>query len=417
MTKKRCQRQAHGLAGPMIIVLIGLLLAAGPRFAAAQEADTLAERPTGKKVIEIEIKDEGITARTSADTDGKKISRAIVIDEDGILLNGKKVDIDELVDSAMKSVTVEGGSVVKVGEDFTVAENEIVDGDLVSVGGDVTVAGTVSGDVAVIGANLYLESTGTIKGDAITVAGALHQEPGARIGGQRVGIMQFRALPSHFTIHGPYYFMHPFRSFLNFGIPLILFIIFSLLLVALVVFFAPKSVARVQQAIEVSLLKSVLLGFAAAILFLPLFVILCITIIGIPVALFLQPIAYFVASIMGFAGVSLFVGSTLDKRSGFHLATPYAQVIVGVLVIELALILAWVFTLGGKILIPLFWLFQLIGWIIISVAGLAGLGAVTWTRFGKRSVIPAGSPIPPMSASLTGDSPGNQHLPEAPRPS
>ena len=148
-------------------------------------------------------------------------------------------------------------------------------------------------------------------------------------------------------------------------------------------------------------MKSILLGFAAHIVFLPLFVLLCVTIIGIPIAFIVQPIAYFVASIMGFAGVSLFVGTKIHRGSSLTLATPMAKIIVGALAIELALILAWFLTLGGSVLLPLFWLFQLIGWIIISVAGMAGLGAAAWTRFGLRSVIPAQAPVaqPPTPSS------------------
>jgi hypothetical protein len=97
---------------------------------------------------------------------------------------------------------------------------------------------------------------------------------------------------------------------------------------------------------------------------------------------------------MGFAGVCLFVGTKLDRSSGLKLPTPLAKMLVGALAIELAFILAWVLTLGGRILAPLFWLFHLIGWFIIFVASMAGLGATAWTRFGRCPVVTATAPSP-----------------------
>ena len=402
MIETRYRPSARVLTCLIIAPLAALLIAGGFSPVAAEDADTTGHPDQRRLAVEIEIGNEGVTVRTSAEEKKKRaeISAGITIDDEGITVNGVCVEALDLADSVLKCITVEGGSIVKFGEDTIIEEDEIVDGDLVSFGGNVTVRGTVTGDVAVIGGDLYLKSTGTIKGDVTTLGGKLHQEPGAEIRGQRVGV-----LPLHFRTKLPLLITHPFRSFVSFGIPLVLFIILSLSLAFLVVFFAPRNVERVRETIESAPLKSVLLGFGAAILFMPLFVLLCITIIGIPVALIIQPIAYSVASIMGFAGVSLFVGAKLDQRTGLTLPSPLAKILVGALAIELAFILAWIFTLGGGILAPLFWLFQTIGWIIISLAGLAGLGAVVWTRFGKRSVVTAAvvahqapPPSPPENA-------------------
>jgi hypothetical protein len=276
-----------------------------------------------------------------------------------------------------------------------VKEEEIVDGDLVSFGGNITVAGTVTGDVAVIGGNIHLRPTGIIKGDVHTFGGSIHQEPGGQIRGQRVGV-----LPKDFRIYTPFpIFMHPFKNLLTFGLPLLFFVIISMLFVTLAGFFAPHHVERIGQAIETEPLKSILLGFAALVLALPLFLLLCVTIIGIPVALIAQPIAYFIGGIMGFAGVSLFVGTKLQRGTSLSLSTPLAKILLGALIIEAALILAWFLTLGGRPFAPLFWLFYLIGWIIFLVASMAGLGAVIWTRFGIRPVLAAVTSAPPVPPS------------------
>jgi hypothetical protein len=311
-------------------------------------------------------------------------------------------------DSIISSLAVESGSIIRFGEPVVVKADEVVDGDLLSIGGDVTVAGTVSGDVAIVGADLHLLPTGVIKGDILTFGGTIHQQPGGEIRGQRVGV-----LPKNFHVYGPFpIFYSQLNNLITFGLPLLFFVIISFLFLTLAGFFVPHHVERIGEAIEAAPLKSILLGFAALVLALPLFILLCVTIIGIPVALIAQPIAYFVAGIMGFAGVSRFVGIKL--RHGAVSGSPLSTIFIGALIIEGALILAWFFTLGGRPFAPLFWLFYLIGWIVYLVALMAGLGAVIWTRFGIRAVAEGEAQVPPVPPSSdmdrTPDEPGGSAL-------
>jgi hypothetical protein len=385
------RRRVSILTYMIIGSLATLLIAGGVSLVAAQVADTVRGEAREKRTVEIEISEQGIILRDSEDKEGKEAKIGVIIDDEKITVGGKEIDLQHL-DTTMRCIA-EGGSIIRFGEDITIEENECVDGDLVAFGADITVRGLVAGDVAVIGGDLHLEATGVIKGDVATVGGQIHQEPGSEIRGQRVGVGP--VVPIFIPIRLSYFSSrHALPSFVSFGIPLIVMISFSLLVVALVAFFAPRSVQRIQEAIQLAPLKSFLLGFLAIILFLPLFIILLITIIGIPVALIIQPIAYSLASIMGFAGVSLFVGARLDRSSGLKLPTPLAKMLVGALAIELAFILAWVFTLGGSILAPLFGLFIFIGCTILFVASMAGLGATAWTRFGRRSVVAAMAPTP-----------------------
>jgi hypothetical protein len=398
----------------MFLVTIGTALLIGIPFATAQETDTLAapkkttpqeketpeEKAVGQKARELEAlemkaraeKNRLYQLRITAEEQAKEISRDIVIDEEGIVLNGKKYHYEQLEDSIISSLTIEGGSIIKLGEPVLIKEDEIVDGDLLSFGGEVTVFGTVSGDVAIVGADLYLKPTGIIKGDIFTLGGSVHQEPGGEIRGQRINVLR-----ENLRVYGPFpmFFSH-FENLVTFGIPLLFFVIISFLFLALAGFFVPRHVERIGEAIQVAPLRSILLGFAALVLALPLFILLCVTIIGIPVALIAQPIAYFVAGIMGFAGVSLFVGIKLRQGAGALSESPLSRIFLGALIIEGALILAWFFTLGGKAFAPLFWLFYLIGWIVYLVALMAGLGAVIGTRFGIRPITAPATPTPPV---------------------
>lgn len=388
----------------IITSLTALLIVDGPSLGAAEGGDTTQVKAKGKRAIEIQIGDEGITVRPPAGEEKTRRLKGIVISEEGILLNGKIIAAQDL-DTAMRCLA-EGSSIIKFGEDITVEENECVDGDLVSFGGDITVRGLVTGDVAVIGGDLYVKSTGIIKGDITTVGGKLHQEPGAEIRGQRVGVGP--VVPLHLRFPGA-----PFGPLINFtliGIILAFFIVISLFLAALASFFVPRNVERIRETVEQAPLKSFLLGLVAVILFLPLWLLLSITIIGIIVA----PVAYTVAGIMGFAGVSLFVGAKLHKGTSLTLSSPLAQIIVGALAIELAFILAWVFTLGGRFLTPLSLLFHLIGWITLSVAGMVGLGATIWSRFGSRSVVTAPASIPETPPVQLQENAGGKEAPEGP---
>lgn len=410
----------------ILLATVTAVLLAGISIAAAQATDTLAapektvapEKETSEqKAPEHEAretealekkarveKEHQIELKIKTKDKAAEISSNIVIDEEGIFLNGKKYKYKELEDSIAASLAVESGSIIKFGEPVTVKKDDLVDGDLISFGGEVTVIGTVSGDVAIIGADLHLEPSGVIKGDIITIGGSIHQQPGSEIRGQRVGV-----LPKDFRVYGPFPMLFSqFENLIAFGIPLLFFVIISFLFLALAGFFVPRHVERIGEAIETAPLRSILLGFAALVLALPLFILLFVTIIGIPVALIAQPIAYFVAGIMGFAGVSLFVGIKIRQGAGPDSGSPISRILLGAVVIEGALILAWLFTLGGRAFAPLFWLFYLIGWIIYTVALMAGLGAVIQTRFGMRPVTVTGAPAPPVPPSTSSNRSPNE---------
>jgi hypothetical protein len=368
------------------LAMIGLGVTAST--AVAQEKDSLSDRSADTLELKLGDEKEKVTLSIKTGGEKKELTKEIIISKDGVILNGKKLNLAQLADSAQVSISIEGGSIARFGEPIVIAEDEVVDGDVFSFGGHVTVAGTVTGDVAVIGANLQLRPTGVIKGDVFTLGGTIHQEPGSQIRGQRAGV-----LPENFHIYTPF-IIHPLTNLITFGLPLLFFIIISFLFIALAGFFAPRHIEQIATAIEAKPLKSILLGFAAMVAFLPLFLLLCVTIIGIPAALILQPIAYFVAGIMGFAGVSSFVATKLQHGSRASLTTPISKILLGALIIEGSLILAWLFTLLGRSFAPLFWLFYLIGWIIFLVASMAGLGAVIWTRFGLRPPVSTGDSAP-----------------------
>ena len=393
------------LIGLTIIAFSAMFLAAMPCLSQAAEADTArGDEPAGQ-TLEIEIGDEGVILRAPGEKQARFISKNVII-------AGDSIDLSEL-DSAL--INIESGSIIKFGEPIYIAVGELVDGDLVAFGAPITVAGLVHGDVIVIGSKVHVKSSGIIRGDVHTYGGSIEQDPGGQIRGQRVGVKPF-----YFRTRLPGTILaHPVRSFVSSGVPLLISIIFTLILAILATMIVPRNVERVRETIEKGPGKSFLIGFIACILFLPLFLLLCITLIGLPVALIILPIIYFVIEVMGFAGISLWVGRKLQRGSGSILPSPAAKVAVGALILELPLIAAWVFTFIGNIVTPLQWPFQIIGLIIVvlgaiilSMATVFGMGAAIWTRLGRHPVFssPGSGPSIPgtMPAAEEEDTAGSE---------
>ena len=182
----------------------------------------------------------------------------------------------------------ESGDVVRFGSDIVVREGQTVVGDVVAMGGDVTVHGHVEGEVVAMGGDVHLGPTGRVDGQVVTIGGQLHEEPGSHVGGQRVtaGGLPHRWFP------GPFF---GFLGIVNSGLKAA-WTIAKMLLVLLVAWgFTQLAPHRTQAAFEMfknEPVKCLGFGLLAWALIIPSVValalvvaILCITIIGIPLAI------------------------------------------------------------------------------------------------------------------------------------
>jgi hypothetical protein len=84
------------------------------------------------------------------------------------------------------------GNIMRIGSDVHVEAGQVVTGDLLAVGGDVTVDGHVEGDVVAMGGDVHLGATSRVDGDVACIGGSLTEDEGASIGGQRVTAMGLR---------------------------------------------------------------------------------------------------------------------------------------------------------------------------------------------------------------------------------
>jgi hypothetical protein len=78
------------------------------------------------------------------------------------------------------------GNIMRVGSDIHIETDQVVVGDVMAVGGDITVDGHVEGDVVAMGGDVYVNNGGKVDGDVVCMGGELHEQDGAVIGGQRV---------------------------------------------------------------------------------------------------------------------------------------------------------------------------------------------------------------------------------------
>ena len=193
-------------------------------------------------------------------------------------------------------------------------EGETIFGDAVAIGGTVRIDGTVTDNAVAIGGDLVLGPNADVQGDAVVVGGTLRRDPGAQIGGKVVdvggGNFDFAAWPGWRGL--------PFgRLFFPFtGAALGVLALMSTLarvallgvLASLVVLVGREYVERVAARAVAEPVKAGAIGFLAQLLFIPVLVlatiVLVVTIIGIPLAIVLIPVA-----VLGLGG---------DRAGGLH---------------------------------------------------------------------------------------------------
>ena len=271
------------------------------------------------------------------------------------------------------SIRVEGtvtGDAVAVGGGITVSGR--VDGDVVAVGGGIRLTGAADGDVVAVGGTIELGPGASVSGDAVALAGAIEIEPGADVGG---GVVEGR-------VSGPFATFDPISGVFDAGLiavlVLVLFLIAALIIQPLLALscaavlgpqrldvLARTAASRglVSFCVGAGLLTAFFLLSLAGI-FIPLW----IPGIGLPLSLIL-----FVPLVVGYAGISYWVGHGLLPQVNAMLAAFLGAVLVTI--IQMIPIVGWI---AFVIFFPL----------ALGVAVTSGFGtAVEWmdSRFKRRA--------------------------------
>jgi hypothetical protein len=156
------------------------------------------------------------------------------------------------------------------------------------MGGDVRVNGHVEGDVVAMGGDVFLGPTGKVDGQVVTLGGQLHEEPGSHVGGQRVTAGGFPKRWGGWPFLGV-------MGMVGSGLKA-LWTVAKMVVILLIAWgftqLAPQRTQVAYEAFRSQPLKSLGVGLLAWALIIPSVValalvvaILCITIIGIPLAI------------------------------------------------------------------------------------------------------------------------------------
>ena len=270
---------------------------------------------------------------------------------------------------------IDGAAVGVMGD--VLVDGEVL-GDAVAVLGDNTINGTVNGSAVAVLGDINLGPKAKVGGDVVSVGGQVHREAGAQIGGHivnksAVGVPHF----------GPG--MHTWwTNGLRLGRPLAIgpglhwqwiFTVFMLVFYALLALVFPDGIRKCGEA----LVRRPVATIGASILSmlgLPvLFVLLLITIVGIPVALLFLPVGVVLGVMFGKASIYGLVGRAVSNDR-LH---PALAVLVGAVPFVLLLLVP----VAGLML-----------WMLIS---LLGLGCVLTTLFAsEKKPAPPTAPVPPM---------------------
>jgi hypothetical protein len=292
-------------------------------------------------------------------------------------------------------VSIKRGDVVRFGEKIKVKEGEKVRGSVVSFGGDVVVRGMITEDAISIGGDIFISSTGDVHGSAVSIGGTVHREPGGRIGEDEVSlgpgwIPLIGILGPHSDFHGVY--RPPFLFTGLGGFIVKMFLLGLMIAVGMgVVLLFPKQLDIIEERIRTAPGKSGLAGFLGEILIFPLLIfaiiLLCITVVGIPLIIFVVPLYIFAiiaAFFFGYIGMASITAKIVEGRANLNMGSPYARVALGIIILSLAWMMASFFGFVGGPIRFLAVLFNMLAWMIFYLASTIGFGAVVMTRFGSR---------------------------------
>lgn len=290
---------------------------------------------------------------------------------------------------------------VHIGESVTIEEDEVVRGSLLVVDADAELRGRVEGNIVVLGGTLNLHEGSSVTGDVrwndgrVTghrdvVNGRIRRAEVAEAEGPTVRQQpRERASPSR----------NPLR-YIGRGIAglfqnLITFAILAVIGFG-VIHFGSEKLDVVARTARRSTAKSAAVGFAAAFLFIPVWVLgiiaLAITIIGIPVILAwipLFPLALGLAVIFGYMAVALNIGEWLasqrfEKLPWLRVSNPFMAIVAGIGVLLAPFVVGNVIQMGGPWLRAMQGMFVAVGVIGGVIVLTVGLGAVLISRGGRR---------------------------------
>jgi ABC-type multidrug transport system fused ATPase/permease subunit len=372
----------------LLTLIISVVLIAGLAYAGPPEPP---EPPEPMEAMEVLLGLESLAVLDEPLTTIKGLERILLDIEEGLEITEISIGGDSIIirlsndsifilsDFDDQSAHRAGEDIVQVGRRIIIEENEVVRGDVVSAFGDIIVKGTVNGGVLAFSGDIYVTSTGNIKEGAVAISGKVKQDPGARIG----TVIWKTDIPRSVSRMAD---RTPFRVM---GFVFLVVLLVWMVLSATCASIFQANVARVVDHIKSDFVTSFLKGYLVYLLAFTAFIILLITILGIPLALLGMPITLIAGMILGSTALSNMVGEKMLHADRLSFKTfLYGSAALGAVP---ALFFFVQMITGSMVLMIFSWI--LIGLFLFVIIPF-GLGAVLSTRFGTRPGKAASESVP-----------------------
>lgn len=284
-------------------------------------------------------------------------------------------------------IDADASDLVRVFDDAHVRKGERVLGAVVAVFGSVTVEGQVDGDVVAVFGSVMLEPGAQVEGDVVAVGGAVRQPAGAVVNGESVSLS---FLPMAWG----------FPTTATLLIAVALGWVVTLLMAFLLFSLFRDRMMRVAETASRRTGVSLAIGVMSIPLFLFSFVLLLVTLIGIPIALVL-PFAYGFAVWAGQIAVTYVLGCRLLRR-GLGEGAPWAPLVAGTLVVAAFSILSTVLSGPTGPIRTIGMFFGLVGTVLLFGLSVVGTGALIVSKFGSPPFEAATAAGPPPSPASHG---------------
>ncbi len=306
----------------------------------------------------------------------------------------------------------------KVGRDLVAIFGSVhaegdVNGDVVAIFGSAEVDGRVTGDIVTVGGKVILGPNADVFGEITAVGSVVERADGARVRGGVNEIAVGSGIDMAFFDRdwGDLGDWNPgwsspslrwgslFEFFMGIGWLLII-----AMLAALIHLVGRDSLERIgRKAVAtpwVSLLVGLLLVVFSGPVVLVLFIILCITIIGIPIAvllLFGAPLLLFFSAVTGLAAIGLVVGRWAEGRFGWNLGGGLGSMLVGLVILHALSMFGDLVGIGGRPLTFFAVMFGFAGFLVQLAGWMVGLGALVLNMVERRDgAAPVAAALPPV---------------------
>ncbi|MBN2370041.1 MAG: hypothetical protein JXO72_06100 [Vicinamibacteria bacterium] len=356
-----------------------------PVLGVSSETDEEDRARSAQVGLEVQETDEG-------GDQGEDASRSSDVEDETSVKTPEDANVDAI--GRMKCEQLERDrtrkkDAVTIGASRTIKAGEVVSGDAVVVGGNLKVHGSIVGDAVCVGGRMQVGPEAVVCGELVTVGGISEVDPDAYIKGQKVAVGGLNVGPFKILRHlkgwdrrRPHHAAWSFdlgERFVELVSEVVL-LLFMLFVGFLTTVFLPRQMDRIKEHLAQDFPRSALLGVGMMILVPVMAAVLLVTCIGIPF-LPLLALAVVVTGTLGYIAFGHVLGQRLLGAS--H---EMAQIFAGLLLLQGASILGNLIALPGGTFQTIGVVFDACGQVIFLGAATIGLGAVVYSRFGKRTL-------------------------------